>query len=112
MRIALGLIVVLMLLMPVLAFAQTQQDFQVVKSERSESFVLPYTAANRNDQDPLVYAFDEPRQPTWVIALQNNMSHGPREGGRTIQKRQERTRREKYREEARDRKQTTKPRSR
>jgi hypothetical protein len=84
MHIALGLIVVSMLLMPVLAFAQTQQDFQVVKSERSESFVIPYTAANRNDQDPLVYAFDEPRQPNWIISLQNNLSYVPREGARTV----------------------------
>ena len=45
MHIALGLIVVSMLLMPVLGAAQYPQDFQVVKSERSESFVLPYTAA-------------------------------------------------------------------
>jgi hypothetical protein len=96
MRIALGLIVVSMLLMPVLAFAQAPRDFQVVKSERSESFVLPYTAANHNDQDPLVYAFDEPRQPNWIIALQNNLSYVPREGARTIIKIQEPAPSEKY----------------
>jgi len=96
MHIALGVIVVSLLLMPVLAFGQTQQNFQVVKSERSESFVLPYTAANHNDQDPLVYAFDEPRQPSWMIAVQDNLSFVPREGARTIIKIQEPAPSEKY----------------
>jgi hypothetical protein len=96
MHIALGVIVASVLLMPVLAFAQTQENFQVVKSERSETFVLPYTAANRNQQDPLVYAFDEPKQPNWIVAIQSNLSYVPREGARTIIKLQEPTPSEKY----------------
>jgi hypothetical protein len=81
-----GVIAVSMLLLPVLvAFAQSQEeDFQVVKTERSESFVLPYTAVNRNEQDPLVYTFDEPKQPNWILSIQNNVSYVPREGARTI----------------------------
>jgi hypothetical protein len=96
MHIALGVIVASVLLMPVLAFAQTQENFQVVKSERSETFVLPYTAANRNQQDPLVYTFDEPKQPNWIVAIQSNLSYVPREGARTIIKLQEPTPSEKY----------------
>ena len=96
MHIALGVIVVSMLLMPIFAFAQTPQDFQVVKSERSESFVLPYTAANRNQQDPLVYTFDEPKQPNWIVAIQGNLSYVPREGARTVIKLQEPAPSEKY----------------
>src|SRR4051812_1629178 len=96
MHIALGVIVASMLLMPIFAFAQTQQDFQVVKSERSESFVFPYTAANRNQQDPLVYTFDEPKQPNWIVAIQGNLSYVPREGARTIIKLQEPAPSEKY----------------
>ena len=81
-----GVIAVSMLLLPVLvAFAQSQEeDFQVVKTERSESFVLPYTAVNRNEQDPLVYTFDEPKQPNWILSIQNNVSYVPREDARTI----------------------------
>jgi hypothetical protein len=65
-----GVIAVLMLLLPALAFAQGQEDYQVVKSQRSESFVLPYSAANRNASDPLVYKFDEPKQPSWILGIQ------------------------------------------
>jgi hypothetical protein len=79
-----GVLAFLILLLPALAYAQSQEDFQVVKTDRSESFVLPYTAVNRNQQDPLVYTFDEPKQPNWIISIQNNVSYVPREGARTI----------------------------
>jgi hypothetical protein len=91
-----GVIAVLMLLLPALAFAQDQEDYQVVKSQRSESFVLPYSAANRNASDPLVYKFDEPKQPSWILGIQNNLSYVPREGARTIIKIQEPPPSEKY----------------
>jgi hypothetical protein len=79
-----GVLALLILLIPALAFTQGQEDFQVVKTDRSESFVLPYTAVNHNEQDPLVYTFDEPKQPNWIISIQNNVSYVPREGARTI----------------------------
>jgi hypothetical protein len=81
--------VLMLLVLPTLAYAQSQQDFQVVKSDRSESFVIPYTAANRNEQDPLVYTFDEPLQPNWIMSIQSNVSYVPRDGSRTIIKIQE-----------------------
>ena len=74
----------MLLLLPTLAFAQSQEDLQVAKTERSENFVIPYTAANRNEQDPLVYTFDAPLQPNWILSIQNNLSYVPREGARTI----------------------------
>jgi hypothetical protein len=86
----------MLLLLPALASAQSQEDFQVVKTERSESFVIPYTAVNRNEQDPLVYTFDEPKEPNWIVTLQNNVSYVPREGARTIIKIQEPAPSEKF----------------
>jgi hypothetical protein len=94
--VAAGVLAVSIFLVPALAFAQSQEDFQVVKTERSENFVLPYTAVNRNEQDPLVYTFDEPKQPNWIFAIQNNVSYIPREGARTIIKIQEPAPSEKF----------------
>jgi hypothetical protein len=94
--VAAGALAVSLFLVPALAFAQSQEDFQVVKTERSESFVLPYTAVNRNEQDPLVYTFDQPKQPNWIFAIQNNVSYIPREGARTIIKIQEPAPSEKF----------------
>ena len=98
MRIVLGVsvIAVSMLLLPAVAFAQSQEDYQVFKSERSESFVLPYSAVNRNEGDPLVYTFDEPKQPSWILGIQNNLSYVPKEGARAIIKVQEPEPSEKY----------------
>jgi hypothetical protein len=89
-------IAVLILFLPALTFAQGQEDYKVVKSQRSESFVLPYAAANRNESDPLVYTFDQPKQPSWILGIQNNLSYIPREGARTIIKIQEPAPSEKY----------------
>ena len=92
-----GVITVLtVLLLPSLTFAQSQDDFQTVKTERSEVFTLPYTAANRNEDDPLAYTFDEPLQPAWILSIQNNVSYIPREGARTIIKIQEPAPSEKF----------------
>jgi len=88
--------VALILLLPTLAFAQGQENFQVVKTDRSESFVLPYTAANHNEQDPLIYTFDEPKQPNWIMTILNNISYVQRDGARTIIKIQEPAPSEKY----------------
>jgi hypothetical protein len=84
-----GVITVLVLLMPSLAIAQGQHNFQVAKTDRSESFVLPFTAANRNVQDPLIYTFEQPTQPSWIMTILNNISYVPRDGARTIIKIQE-----------------------
>jgi hypothetical protein len=91
-----ALAVAMLLLLPALAFSQSQEDFQVVKTERSESFVIPYAAVNRNEQDPLVYTFDEPKQPNWIFTIQNNVSYIPRDGARTIIKIQEPAPSEKF----------------
>ncbi len=84
-----GVIAVFMLLMPSLAIVQGQQNFEVAKTDRSQSFVLPFAAANHNEQDPLIYTFDEPTQPSWIMTILNNISYVPREGARTIIKIQE-----------------------
>jgi hypothetical protein len=88
--------VLILLLLPTLVFAQSQEDFQVAKTERSEIFVLPYAAANRNEQDPLLYTFDEPLPPNWILSIQNNVSYVPREGARMIIKIQEQAPSEKF----------------
>jgi hypothetical protein len=88
--------VLILLLLPTLAFAQSQEDLQVAKTGRSENFVIPYTATNRNEHDPLVYTFDAPLQPNWILSIQNNLSYVSREGARTIIKLQEPAPSEKF----------------
>jgi len=83
MRLLLAVIAASMLFLPALALAQ-EQDYNVIKSDKSESFVLPYTASNQDKDSPLVYTFDEPKQPSWILLIQNNMSYVPGNDSKTI----------------------------
>ncbi len=95
MRLMLVLIVSSMLFLPSFVLAQSQ-DYHVIKSDRSESFVLPYTASNRDKDNPLVYTFDEPKQPSWILTIQNNLSYLPGNDSKTIIRIQEPAPSEKY----------------
>jgi hypothetical protein len=86
-------IITLMLLMPGVVKAQ---DYQVVKSDRSESFVLPYTASNHNYDNPLVYTFDEPKLASWIMTIRNNLVYVPSSDSKTIIRLQEAAPSEKY----------------
>ena len=93
MRQLLAAIAALLLFSPVLAFAQ---GYDVIKSERSESFRLPYTASNQDDDSPFVYTFDESKQPSWILLIQNNMSSVPSNDSKTVIRIQEPAPSEKY----------------
>jgi hypothetical protein len=95
MRFQLALIAALMLFLPALALAQ-EQDCQINKAEKTESFVLPYTASNQDKDNPIVCTFDEPKQPSWILLIQNNMSYVPSDDSKTIIKIQEPVPSEKY----------------
>jgi hypothetical protein len=95
MRLLLAVIAASMLFLPALALAQ-EQDYNVVKSDRSESFALPYTASNQDEDSPLVYTFDELKQPSWILTIWNNMSYVPSDDSKTIIKIQEPAPSEKY----------------
>lgn len=93
MRQLLVAIATFLLFSPPLAFAQ---DYNVIKSDRSESFVFPHTASNQHDTSPLVYAFDEPKQPSWILLIRNNVSYVPGNHSKTVIRIQEPAPSEKY----------------
>lgn len=95
MRLLPGVLAASMLFLPALALAQVQ-DYNVVKSDRSESFVVPHTASNQDDDSPFVYTFDEPKQPSWILLIRNNMSYVSNDDSKTIIKIQEPAPSEKY----------------
>jgi hypothetical protein len=95
MRLLLALIAVLVLFPPVLALAQ-EQNYLVSKSDKNEVFVLPYTASNRDKDNPLVYAFDTPKQPNWILSITNNQTYLPNNDAKTIIRIQEPVPSEKY----------------
>jgi hypothetical protein len=95
MRLLTGLIAVLILFSPVVALAQ-EQNYQVFKSDKNEIFALPYTASNRDKDNPLVYTFDTPKQSNWLISITNNQTYVPSNDSKTIIMIQEPAPSEKY----------------
>lgn len=93
MRPLLAAVIVLMIFLPAVAMAQ---DYQVIKSDSSESFVIPYTATNRAEDDPLVYTFDVPKGESWIMSINNNLEYVPSNDSQTIIRFQEAAPSEKY----------------
>jgi hypothetical protein len=83
----------LLLFLPIMALAQ---DYQVVKSDNSESFVLPYSASNHDEDDPLAYMFDKPKDRSWIMTIRNNLDYVPSNDSKTVIRFQEAAPSEKY----------------
>jgi hypothetical protein len=94
MRLLLATVAVLIISAMIPAFGQ--QEYQIVKSDSSESFALPYTAGNRDIDEPLVYTYDVPKGPSWIMTINNSMSYVARDEAKTIVKIQEPAPSEKY----------------
>ena len=83
MRLIISLLLSFALFSPIFAFAQ-DQDYHVIKSDRSEEFVLPYSASNRDISHPLVYTFDTPKKPSWELRISNSQTYIPSDDSKTV----------------------------
>ncbi|HEV8387871.1 MAG TPA: hypothetical protein VGQ03_09640, partial [Nitrososphaera sp.] len=88
-------IVIVMLFLPSVAFAQGKQ-YQTISSERDEVFSFPFSAANRDAGAPLVYNYDVPKGPTWILTIINNLTYVADDDAKTVVKLQEPAPSEKY----------------
>ena len=89
-KIALLLIIFIIIFVPILSFAQNQQQsvmqhqYQVVKTKNNERFVLPFTAANSDRKNPIVYVYEKPKITNWILTIQNNLSYAVRQDAKAI----------------------------
>lgn len=88
-------LIVAMLIMPGIAVAQ-DQEYQLIKSESSETFAFPYEAANHEMDAPLVYTYDKPKGPSWILSITNNLTYSSADNAKTIVRVQEPAPSEKY----------------
>lgn len=94
MRLASAAVVIAILLLSAslsisIAYAQSNnnnnsQPFEVIKAERSESFSLPYSAANYDRKDPLVYSYKESKGQNWIMGIENTLSYVDREDAKVV----------------------------
>ena len=84
------IIFIIMMFVPVSSFAQNQQQgvlqhqYQVVKTKNNERFVLPFTAANSDRKNPIVYVYQKPKITNWILTVQNNLSYAVRQDAKAI----------------------------
>jgi hypothetical protein len=84
------IIFIIMMFVPVSSFAQNQQQgvlqhqYQVVKTKNNERFVLPFTAANSDRKNPIVYVYEKPKITNWILTVQNNLSYAVRQDAKAI----------------------------
>lgn len=83
-----------------LSFSQSAnndtQDFQTIKTDNSENFVIPFTDTNADRRNPVQYVFDEPKSSNWIVSIFNNLSYYNSPDSKTIIKLQERPPSEKF----------------
>ncbi len=84
------LIIFIIMFVPVSSFAQNQQQsilqhqYQVVKTKNNERFVLPFTAANSDRKNPILYVYEKPKITNWILTIQNNLSYAVRQDAKAI----------------------------
>lgn len=88
-------LLIAMLFLPSVAFAQNQQ-YEIIRSERNEMFAFPYSAANRDSESPLVYSYDVPKGPTWIMSLTNNLTYVADDNSKMVVRLQEPAPSEKF----------------
>ncbi|VFJ14095.1 conserved exported protein of unknown function [Candidatus Nitrosocosmicus franklandus] len=83
-----------------LSFSQSAnndtQNFQTIKTDNSENFVIPFTDTNADRRNPVQYVFDEPKSSNWIVSIFNNLSYYNSPDSKTIIKLQERPPSEKF----------------
>lgn len=89
-------LVITLLFVPFVAFAQSGQEYQILKSDKSETFAFPSFAANMDADSPLTYTYDTPKGPSWIFTITNNLTYAAGEDSRTIIRLQEPAPSEKY----------------
>lgn len=83
-------------LAPIIAVAQNNQEYQVLKSQSSETFAFPFSAANTESDSPLTYTYETPRGPSWIFTITNNLTYTEGEEAKSVVRLQEPPPSEKY----------------
>jgi hypothetical protein len=89
-KVPLLLIIFIIIFVTPLSFAQSQQqrilqhEYKVVKTKNNERFVLPFTAANSDRKNPIVYVYEKPKITNWILTIQNNLSYAVRQDAKAI----------------------------
>ncbi|HEY5737037.1 MAG TPA: hypothetical protein VIS28_02075 [Nitrososphaeraceae archaeon] len=73
-----------------------EENFDVTKSKSHESFVVPFSASNTDRKNPVIYNYEIPKDVSWILSIENNMTYNNSSESKTIIKLMENQPSEKF----------------
>jgi hypothetical protein len=73
-----------------------EENFDVTKSKSHESFVVPFSASNTDRKNPVIYTYEIPKDVSWILGIENNMTYNNSSESKTIIKLMENQPSEKF----------------
>lgn len=73
-----------------------EENFDVTKSKSHESFVVPFSASNTDRKNPVIYTYEIPKDVSWILSIENNMTYNNSSESKTIIKLMENQPSEKF----------------
>jgi hypothetical protein len=77
-------------------FESTEENLNVTKSKSHEGFVVPFSASNTDRKNPLIHTFEIPKDVSWILGIENNMTYNNSSEAKTIIKLMENKPSEKF----------------
>ena len=73
-----------------------EENFDVTKSKSHERFVVPFSASNTDRKNPVIYTYEIPKDVSWILGIENNMTYNNSSESKTIIKLMENQPSEKF----------------
>lgn len=77
-------------------FESTEENLNVTKSKSHERFVVPFSASNTDRKNPVIHTYDIPKDVSWILSIENNMTYQNSSESKTIIKLMENKPSEKF----------------
>lgn len=77
-------------------FESTEENLNVTKSKSHERFVVPFSASNTDRKNPVIHTYDIPKDVSWILSIENNMTYQNSSEAKTIIKLMENKPSEKF----------------
>ena len=77
-------------------FESTEENLNVTKSKSHERFVVPFSASNTDRKNPVIHTYEIPKDVSWILNIENNMTYNNSSEAKTIIKLMENKPSEKF----------------
>jgi len=73
-----------------------EDNLNVIKSKSHERFVVPFSASNTDRKNPVIHTYEIPKDVSWILNIENNMTYNNSSEAKTIIKLMENKPSEKF----------------